>query len=381
MLRTHILNQLDRKRIGQRNLAKIAGVSESTISRFLNDRDELNFESILKIVKFLFPEKEKEYIEEYATTQKSMNARYCMEYCMIHRLWHITEGIIATLYDSTNPLDREWARVYELELLRVNKRIEYGELLTELKRYYPKAIEVQILHTFVTAYAYYDMNKHSLLYDLLEGLDQQIEQVKSPFMRDCFNIRLGLLLNRYFLLQNKVEQAREYSYKVINQDVAEHVKGLAYLYLGESYLYEDYETGKAHIEKAYLIFVDTERAENARHAQQSLSFLQSYWKVDREFLLELDSDRAVVEYSHYLLGKDEKVEAKKMLDTIDVENLPDWDKGFFYYSLGLLEKHELAFHYSVKWFKKTENAFHLQLALHELKKMETNEVLLEILNL
>lgn len=381
MLRAHILNQLDLKRMGQRKLAKIAGVSESTISRFLNDKDELNFESILKIIKFLFPNKEKEYMAEYAITQKSMNARYCMEYCMIHRLWYITEDIIETLYESTNPLDREWAKIYDLELLRVNKRVDYDQLLLELKRYYPRSIEVQILHTFVTAYIYYDMNKHNLLFELLDGVEKQIEQVKSQFMKDCFNIRLGLLLNSYFLYQNDIEKARMYSLKVIDQDVADHVKGIAYLYLGESYLYEDYSKSKNYLNKAYQLFLETQREESAKNAQLSLSFLQSFWKVDREFPFTLDSYNETTEYVFYLIQKGELDQASHLLKSIDVESIPDWNKGFYYYYKGLIENTESPFHHSIKWFKKTENAFHLMLPIQELKRLEVDEVLLEILTM
>ncbi|GAA0367540.1 AimR family lysis-lysogeny pheromone receptor [Bacillus horti] len=379
MLKVHILNHLDNKQMGQKKLAQIVGVSESTISRFLNDRDELKFETVLKLIKELFPDKEKEYMAEYAPTQKSMNARFCMEYCMIYRLWDITEGLVQNLYDSSNPTDREWAKIYDLELMRVKGELNKDELLHALKKYFPNTVEVQILHTFITAYIYYEMNKQNLTFELLDGLEQQINSIKSLFMRDCLNIRLGMLMNVVYLYQNEVDKAREYSMKVIEQDVIPHVKAIAYDNLGQSYLFEDYEKAKEHLDRAKLMYLQTGKEEYARTSERTLSFIESYWRIDREFTLELSEDPITqANYAYYLLQRGDLDGAKKLLNELKEDIFSEWDKPFYYYYKGLVEQDKLFFYHSVKGFKSVENAFHLQLPLQELEKLGEEKVLLEI---
>lgn len=381
MLREHILNHLEKQGIGQRKLAEVADVSESTISRFLNDRDELNFEAVFRIIKFLFPEKEKEYVAQYALTQRSMNARLCMEYGMVHRLWHITENIIHTLYDSTNPLDKEWAKIYELELLRLNRRINHEQLLLELKKYFPRALEVQIMHSFITACIYYDLNRHHLLYELLENMEQQIEQVKSSFLKHCFNIRLGLLLTNYFLKKNDIDRVRKYSLKVIKQDVADHVKANAYFSLGQSFQFESYDQAYEYMKIAYESFLISEEQERVQECELSISFLKSYWRIDHEFPRSLNSTQQTLEYIYHLIQRGEEEQAEELIYKVDPAFINDRDKGFYYYYLGLIQQKEPPFLHAVKWFKQTGNLFYLLLPIQELRKLQVDDFLLDILTM
>ncbi|GAA0373925.1 hypothetical protein [Bacillus horti] len=87
MLQEQILRTLDeRDGVDQRKLSYVANLNESSISRFLNGYEEINFESALRIVKFLYPEQERVIMATYIPTQKSKNARHALEYCVMSQL-------------------------------------------------------------------------------------------------------------------------------------------------------------------------------------------------------------------------------------------------------------------------------------------------------
>lgn len=378
MLRERILKQLEGREIGQRQLAKVANVNESTISRYLNGHDELKFESTLKIVQYLFPQQEKEYIAEYALTQKSHNARCCLEYCLIHRLLEPMEQLISKLMDSSNPVDREWARVYELEWFRVSKSRTDEQIVQGLMAFNPNSMEARIMHKLVLGYIYYYQKKINVMTEFLKDVEENLPKIKSNFIQGSLSTRYGLLIMNVYLRKNKLKKVREVCQLLIEQSITESARGAAYHVLGHSYLFEEYELGEKYIRLALDCFT---RADSTFHYQQTLytlSFHQSYWQIEREFPFELKSHQEIDEYIFYLIQQEEKEKAKELIDQVNIENLADAQKAFYYYYLGLIEEDKYKHYESVRYFRKIQDRFYLQLPIGALIKMNENETLLKI---
>lgn len=378
MLRERILKQLERRDIGQRQLAQVASVNESTISRYLNGHDELKFDSTLKIVQYLFPDDEKEYIAEYALTQKSHNARCCLEYCLIHRIFDVMEKLIPKLLVSSNPIDREWAKVYAFELMRVNKKITDEQLVKDLLSFNPNSLEVSIMHKLIIGYIYFYQSKINVMIEFLKEVEDNLQKVNSKFIRDCLFTRYGMLIMNVHLSKNNLPKVREVCHLIIEQGITESSKGSAYHVLGHSYLFENFEKAQGYLQMALQCFSKNKNESYYNQTLYTLSFHQSYWRVDREFPFELNSYQDRDEYIFYLIQKNDHEQAKALMDQICVDELSDDQKAFYYYYLGLIEDDKIMHYESVRYFRKIQDRFHVQLAVRALEKMNENKTLLQI---
>lgn len=381
MLQERILNTLDKRDdIDQRKLSKIAGVNESSISRYLNGYDVLNLASVLKIVQYLYPEEEKGIMADYVLTQKSRNARFALEYCDFNNLPNHLEQLIEQLSVSVNPVDREWAKLYRFIRIFKMKALPLEELLWEVEVFDPKELEMKIMKQILKGYIYTELGDFSSLTIHTKYTESFIKQVRTEFLKDCYNIRMGMIMNYVYLYGNNVEKAREYSLLVLNQDFFEYVKAIAYNQLGQSYMLEDYEKSQRYLKTAVSLFNKYNKNEYREIALRNLSFLQSYWKIERDFPFELVGYNENSEYIYYLIQKGEKGLAGKLLDEIDVSSIPDWNKGFYYFYKGKITGDKNSFYSSVEWFRNAGDRFYLQLPIQELEKLGENSLVLKMLS-
>lgn len=378
MLQEKILTTLRQSNLDQRKISRIAGVNESSFSRFLNGYEVLLFGSVLRIVKQLFPDEEKELMAEYVVTQKSRNARFAMEYCSLNDLPEQLEQLVNKLSASYNPLDKEWSTLYRLMIHRKKRTFPPDELLSQVEIFAPKEIEMKIMKEILKGYIYYEMRDYGNLELYINPLEKLVEQVKSKYMRDCLRIRIGLLLNYVNLLNNEIEKSRHHSYLVINQDHFERLKAPAYHHLGHSYLYEDYEKANEYLQKAIELFTKLNQPTSVDKSLYTLSFIQSYWGIEREFPFELKGYQEESEYIYYLIQKGEKERAQEMLEQIDLSTVSDWNKGFHYYYQGLINQRKDTLYQSVKCFQLSNDLFHIKLPLQELLKLGEDKAVIEV---
>lgn len=382
MLHERIRETLDQSKVlDQRKLSKIAGATESSLSRFLNGLEDLNFASVLKIVQHLYPEEEKSIMADYVLTLKSRNARFALEYCDINSLEEQFTLLVEKLSTSVNPVDKEWARLYEFvklfkKDLKDNKSLE--GILSQLELFNPKEIEMKVMKQILLGYIYVSSEDYLSLATSTNHLELLVEQIKSKYMRDSVSMRLGLMLNYVLLYQNKIEQSRYYSSLVLQQDYFETVKANAYHHLGHSYLFEDYHLAKEYFDKAIHLFQKYDLVHSLKIALCNLSFLQSCWKIDGEFTLPLNNHSNVSCFIYYLLQKGNKDLAKEYLSKVDVQLISENDKAFYYYYQGLIDQNKSSFYHSVKCFQLSRDLFHIKLPLQELLKLGEDEEVLSV---
>lgn len=315
---------------------------------------------------------------EYALTQKSRNARLALEYCDLNNLSGHVEQLINKLSASANPVDKEWAKLYsfiDMYKKRTNNT-SVGELLIQLELFDPKEAEIKVMKQILKAYIYVILRDYLSLMKNTRNIDQLIGQVKSKFLLDSFNVRHGLIMNYICLYNNDVENSRHYSSLVIEQDFFEDVKSAAFHHLGHSYMFEEYEIAREYMEKAKVLNKKNNQQYNLIIAERNLSFLHSYWKIEREFTLPLDSHSNKANYIFYLIQKGDIELAKKYLDEVDVKSILGISRAFYYYYCGLIDQKKSTFYHSVKWFQLSRDLFHIKLPLDELLKLgEDKDVL------
>lgn len=381
MLHERIRETLDQSKVlDQRKLSKIAGATESSLSRFLNGLEDLNFASVLKIVQHLYPEEEKSIMADYVLTLKSRNARFALEYCDINSLEEQFTLLVEKLSTSVNPVDKEWARLYGfLKAYHQKKdRNQLGDLLTQIELLNPKEIEMKALKEILKSYIYAYIGDYSSLMLSAKNVEHFIRQFKTKFLITCFNVRLGLIMNYVCLYDNDLERSRYYSYLVLNQSYFEAAKGTAYQHLGHSYMFEDFDKSKLYMEEAMDLFRKFNKGGYLSVAKRNLCFLQSYWRKDREFNLLLENHEHRTNYIFYLIQKGEIELAKTYLNEIDVHSISNISRAFYYYYCGLINRRKDIFYHSVKYFQLSRDLFHIKLPLQELLELGEDEEVLSV---
>lgn len=379
MLQEKILRTLEKRDgLDQRTLSKIAGVNESSVSRYLHGFEMLNLASVLKIVQHLYPEQEKEIMAEYVLTQKSRNARFALEYCDLNSMPEQVHKLIESLSVSVNPIDKEWAKLYRFIRNFRDKNTTLEDLLWQVEVFDPKELEMKIMKQILKGYIYVQLTDYTSLTLHTKYTENLIKRVKSEFLRNCFNIRLGLLKNYVCLYANDLKQARHYSNLVLKQNFFENVKPIAYHHLGHSYLFEDYDKSMRYLEKAVALFRELGHKKNLYIAERKVIFLNSYWKKDMEYNFRLDTFTEKSDYIYYLLQKERIDQAKEVFEQIDVSTLSDQEKGYYYYFLGEITKDKTLYYESVNSFRNAGDRFHIILPVEKLRSLGENETILKI---
>lgn len=382
MLQERILHTLAiTKDLDQRKLSRIAGVSESSFSRYLYGLENITLHSALKIVKYLYPDQEKEIMSEYVLTQKSRNARFALEYCNINNLIQPFKQLLNNLSDSVNPVDKEWVILYELLGQLKEKTIRLDELKESVELFNPKELEMQIMKQLFKAYISFLENDTSGLRLHVSGIEDLIKGIKSEFLKDCYNMRLGIIMGHVSLISNDIEETRYYCSLVINQNLFEELKALAYNNLGHTYMFDNYDVSKGYFETCLKLYTNpTEHNQDNREVVElNISFLQSYWKIEREFSLDIHKNhKTLASYIFYLIQKGDLTRAKEYASKVDSSSLSDFDHAFHYYYLGLIYQSKKYFYHSIKWFQRAEDFFRIQLPIKKLLEMGEDEELLSV---
>ncbi|TCT23410.1 hypothetical protein EDD68_107124 [Melghiribacillus thermohalophilus] len=156
----------------------------------------------------------------------------------------------------TDMLSRQWAEIYEFIYLQKKNRINESQLLDHLKHFVSDEPEILILKDFMCVYSYYKMKEYDMLGKYIDPISDNLMKVPSIFLRNYFNMRLNEVLFHYHWKMNELITARRYAFKVINESYNEEKKATLYSHLGQTYVFESYETTMKYLNKAYQIAND-----------------------------------------------------------------------------------------------------------------------------
>jgi hypothetical protein len=382
-----IINDIEVNGATQKDYAQIAGVAETTINRFINKKVSLGFDSVLSIIKDKFPDYEEKIMMDYIPSQDNQNARLSLEYCIMNQLPDIADQLIEKLKSSPYVANKEWAKVYEIERMRIKKEISPLEVIARVLKIDAKSKEMKIHSKILELYANYDLENYKFLYADIGGLEQRIEDCKSGYMLRSFKLRLGQLLSNMYLFNNRVDKCRYYANMVIDNTDNVFFMATAYHILGHSYLYENLEDCLFYFNQAINFYDRSKNQQHIKTVYRNMNFVKCFWnKENNTYNIDLQNKINVEELEFYdileiaffaIRNKDYKL-ALEWLDSIELQGLTNWSKGFYYYYRALANDNDLDTYYkSVKYFNNSGDKFYLKLPLKELKRLGERESILD----
>lgn len=383
-----IINDIEVNGATQKQYAQVAGVTEATITRFINQKANLGFDSILSIVKHKFPDFEVKIMIDYMLSQDNQNARISLEYCMINRLPEIADQLIDKLNNSEYSINREWAKVYEVERMRNKKELSPLEVIARVHKIDAKNDEMKILAKLLEVYATYDQSNYTYLQGLIIGLEQRIEDCKSIFMKRSFKLRLGQALSYIALYNNEVDTCRHYANMIIENTDNPYFKATGYHTLGHSYLYENLEDSLSFFQQALNYYELSKKTDYKNIVLRNMNFAKFLWKKTINTCNIKDESRINIEelefheigeLAFYEIRNGNSMKANELLSRIVLPELTDRNKGYYYYYMALTHDDNTdLFFDSIRYFHKSGDKFYVKLPLMELKRLGERESILKI---
>ncbi|WP_053218126.1 AimR family lysis-lysogeny pheromone receptor [Virgibacillus senegalensis] len=251
-----------------------------------------------------------------------------MEFLYMNGFFQELDFLLLQNKQSVNPINRKWANLYELLVLRKRGTKPQHELLDEVHQIKTNIAELNCLVGFMKIYLYYDLNEFEKLGDYLDHQSELINDIEDPFLTSLFFVRLNETLFTYYWKRNELILARKYAFQVLTYPYCQERKANIHMHLGLSYLYENYLQCIYHLEEAKRIATLYNKTTLIRAIeQQNFPFISAHFGVVDGITTTDPSEQA-----HLAIARGEMEEAKRILKRISL------DSPFRKYYLGLAEQ-------------------------------------------
>ncbi|HDR7494830.1 TPA: hypothetical protein QCX40_005554 [Bacillus cereus] len=325
-----LIDSIDFQRRSQGDLAKEMGVAGGTLSKNLTGKTQFGFWSLLKLLNILYDDinKRQEMLYTFCSvTTSKINLRLAMEYANAKGDLGLLKLIVDREKKSSLAMNREWAFAYELVWMRSSGILQGKALLDELeerkKRKIIKTEEVKVLYGILTFYTMYDLEKFNALFDYAEVMQPNIELITDEFIRAAYSGRIKEGLSYAYLMQDKVDKARELCHEILNLEDDKEcfalLRASALGYLAESYTFESYDRASWYVNKA-LETLNSCHVERAKKRRKNIFNTYAFIKLVNKQGLENIKIYNVCEEAFYqvLIGKSDV--AIKLLKECEIKD-------------------------------------------------------------
>lgn len=325
-----LIDTIDFQRRNQRDLAKEMGVAAGTLSKNLTGKTQFGFWSLLKLLNILYDDinKRQEMLYNFCSvTTSKINLRIAMEYANAKGDLGLLKLVVDSEKKSSLAMNREWAYAYELVWMRSSGILQGKALLDELeerkKRKIIKTEEVKVLYGILTFYTMYDLEKFNALFDYAEVMQPNIELITDEFIRAAYSGRIKEGLSYAYLMQDKVDKARELCHEILNLEDDKEcfalLRASALGYLAESYTFESYDRASWYVNKA-LETLDSCHVERAKKRRKNIFNTYAFIKLVNKQGLDNIKIYNVCEEAFYqvLIGKSDV--AIKLLKECEIKD-------------------------------------------------------------
>ncbi|KXY54453.1 hypothetical protein AT261_05860 [Bacillus cereus] len=380
-----LIDTIDFQRRNQRDLAKEMGVAGGTLSKNLAGKTQFGFWSLLKLLNILYDDinKRQEMLYKFCSvTTSKINLRIAMEYANAKGDLGLLKLVVDSEKESSLAMNREWAYAYELVWMRSSGILQGKALLDELeerkKRKIIKTEEIKVLYGILTFYTMYDLEKFNSLFDYAEVMQPNIELITDDFIRAAYSGRIKEGLSYAYLMQDKVDKARELCHEILHlkddKDCFSLLRASALVYLAESYTFESYERATWYINKS-LEMLDLCQSERANKRKESIFTTHAFIKLVNQ--QELDNIKIYhpAEEAFLEIVKGNSQKAVEIL--VELER----NKGFLtpmqYCYLGIAKNDITLIENSIMQFECEGNRFYSKLPKKMLVKFSRNGTMCE----
>ncbi|PGE16388.1 hypothetical protein COM64_20790 [Bacillus toyonensis] len=325
-----LIDTIDFQRRNQRDLAKEMGVAGGTLSKNLTGKTQFGFWSLLKLLNILYDDinKRQEMLYNFCSvTTSKINLRIAMEYANAKGDLGLLKLVVDSEKKSSLAMNREWAYAYELVWMRSSGILQGKALLDELeerkKRKIIKTEEVKVLYGILTFYTMYDLEKFNALFDYAEVMQPNIELITDEFIRAAYSGRIKEGLSYAYLMQDRVDKARELCHEILNLEDDKEcfalLRASALGYLAESYTFESYDRASWYVNKA-LETLNSCHVERAKKRRKNIFNTYAFIKLVNKQGLENIKIYNVCEEAFYqvLIGKSDV--AIKLLKECEIKD-------------------------------------------------------------
>ncbi len=350
--------------------------------KFLNEpsRELDNFNSLLKIVRELFPDREFELMNNYLRTvdPNKKTARVGLEYANMSRIDDLYEHLIEKLLDSSNAESKEWSQLYHLYQQGIKGSLPQLEIVDKVNEMRIKTPEMKVYSKLIIIYSYYHLGLFDILKQTSKLVDHQIVNIKDEFIKDSFTSRYGLVMTTVSLHSGSIEGVRTYGEMTLQSCQRSVINCQVLLQMGNSYMFESYEKSMEYFHKALSICNVSNKEEQIKN---SMNFVNNYWGKNPDFLdysSDTVSDKHEVAFHYIQSGRQD--EGINLLNELNFEELTHGQKGFNLFYKGLATGNKNFYYESVRHFNLAGEKFYKKLPLIELRKLGENEIILDALS-
>lgn len=257
-----IIDEIDFQRKNQEDIAKIVGISPGTLSKNLTGKNQFGFWNLIKLLSILYPSdfhKQRKMLHTFCSvTTSKKNLRIAMEYANAKGDLSLLKLLVDRESKSSLAMNREWAYVYEMVLLRSNGTIKKQELLSRLEDHKGSKIiktnEMKVLCGILTYYTMYDLEKYNSLFEYAEMLLPDINAITDSFIKSSYLGRIKEGLAYAYLVQDNLEMSRKLCQDILAiddpKDCFRLLRASALAYIAESYTFDCYDSASWYMKKA-----------------------------------------------------------------------------------------------------------------------------------
>lgn len=357
--------------ITNKELAVRLGINEKKVSYYLNGNTQFSFQCFSETLMQLYknnPELRRSCLFEYCEKIKgNKNLKIGMEFVHTRGEFDLLETLIKKAELSKDEVTKEWAKVYRILYKRSKEGLVGKPLITEVEenRKTVKSIEMNLLLDIIYCYGLYDLSDYRFLYryarDVKEKIENEIPQ-KEKFLKQSFTIKINESIHATCLILCKIKKAREYTHYLMNylgEPGKYPIPQASALYvLGESYIFEDYNKAKFHLEQSLYALGETfnDKMENKKKCIiNTINFLKIYHGKDLDDLHLVDS----AEIAFLEVKKGNKKKAIEILNALEKAN--GKLSAFQLCYMGIAKEDRKMIEKSLKKFEEMGNIFYAQL--------------------
>lgn len=378
-LKKMFLNEIDKNKSLKYKYTQLAGFANPTaLHKFLTEekREMNNFDGLLNMVRFSFLDREKEIMDSYIRTldPNGKCARVSLEYAICNRMHDLAYYLIDRLSKSNNAESKEWAALYLLDRKVENGEVSQFESIEIINGMRLKTKEGIIFSKLLQIYAYQEKRLFEMMFQISEGLEIMIKKLADNYMRYSYLCRLAIAMASVNIHQNKISEARRYGQLVLDNTTQDSLRYLAYINLGNSYMFDNPEKAIDYLNQARLICKGLDNnSYKMAEVERSLNFVMNYWEIPAEYLnFESTNISDIHEVAFYYIRNNDR-RGLQILESINIDDLTPSQKGFHFFYRGLATKDKKYFYESLKYFNIAGDKYYKQISLIELKKLGTEE--------
>jgi len=315
-LRQTLVNAMEIKGIKRSDVAKQVGISGSRVTEFLNDEQEIAFDTVLYMVNILVPEKVKDLMVEYSMqVEKPKHIRYAMEYNSTHRNLETLEYLVIKARECDNVTLNKWSNLYDLIYRWQTLSFESNSsFYRELRNFNTTDDSLSALSMLLECNVLKSMKQNEAVESLTVSIEEKIDLIDSKregFVQKSLKCRLFELVGLIELKTKcNFEHVKTCAEEILNCGIGYNYDGFAYYLLAMSEMHNDFSKSLFYLEEAIINYGKSNSFKNVNAMKGNVAVLHFVWgKKNRDNkhghlynLILSNDDRAIEEFKKE--GKD-----------------------------------------------------------------------------